>query len=81
MKVTRRPLAPGETYFGGKGVLMPYRLPKERSAPEPKGDRLIDPNDPLHVAIEDMLAGLSPEERVTRLNELFPKKGITKWEK
>jgi hypothetical protein len=42
---------------------------------------LIDPNDPLHDAIEDMLAGLSPEERVTRLNELFRIKWITKWEK
>ncbi len=50
MKVTRRPLAPGETYFGGKGVLIPHRPPKEKSAPEPKGDRLIDPNDPLGAA-------------------------------
>jgi hypothetical protein len=81
MKVTRRPPAPGETYFGRKGVLIPYRPPKEKPAPEPKGDRLIDPNDPLHDAIEDMLAGLSPEERVTRLNEMFRIKGITKWEK
>ncbi len=76
MKVTRRPLAPGETYFGGKGVLMPYRLPKERSAPEPKGDRLIDPNDPLHSAIEAVLAAISPKERIKRLDELFPIKGI-----
>ena len=49
-----RELRPGETIFGGKGVLIPYRPPKEKPAPEPKGDRL---------------------------NELFPIKGITKWEK
>lgn len=81
MKVVRRPLTPGESFFGGKGVLIPYRPPKDKPAPETKSDRLIDPNDPLHDAIEDMLAGLSSEDRVKRLNELFPIKGITKWEK
>jgi hypothetical protein len=37
-------------------------------------DRLIDPNNPLHSAIENLLSGLSPKERVDRLDKLFPRK-------
>jgi|Wag4MinimDraft_6_1082665.scaffolds.fasta_scaffold114909_2 uncharacterized Zn finger protein len=41
-------------------------------------NRLIDPNDPLHSAIENLLSGLSPKERVDRLDKLFRRK-IVKW--
>jgi uncharacterized Zn finger protein len=37
-------------------------------------DRLIDPNNPLHGAIENLLSGLSPKERVDRLDKLFRRK-------
>jgi hypothetical protein len=49
---------------------------KANRLPDTASDRLLDPNDPVHSAIEHILARLSPKERVERLDQLFPIKGI-----
>ena len=67
----RRELKPGEKIFGGKGSLIPFRFDTPKVSEE---QRVLDPNDPLHSAIESVVAGLSPKERVARLDQLFPLK-------
>ncbi len=73
----RRHIAtPGESRFRRNGAPTPSKMRKASRLADTASDRLLDPNDPLHSAIEDMLAGLSPKERVKRLDQLFPIKGI-----
>jgi len=71
MKVKWRDTLPGEKFFGGKGCLVPF-TPEDRNPSQRQ--RALDPNDPLHTAIESVVAGLSPEEKVARLHKLFPPK-------
>lgn len=40
----------------------------------PQAQRVIDPSDPLHDSIEDLLKGMSGAEVVDFLNKLLPPK-------
>jgi|688.fasta_scaffold107335_5 hypothetical protein len=76
MTMRRHIVTPGESLFRKNGLPTPSKMRKANRLVDTASDRLLDPNDPLHSAIEDMLAGLSSKERVKRLDELFPIKGI-----
>jgi hypothetical protein len=76
MTMRRHIVTPGKSLFRKNGLLTPSKMQKANRLVDTASDRFLDPNDPLHSEIEDMLAGLSPKERVERLGELFPIKGI-----
>ena len=38
--------------------------------PAPHSPKVIDPNDPLHASIENLTAGMTPEERAQYLIDL-----------
>ena len=76
MTVRQHIVKPIKHLFHENGVLTPSNMLKANRLPDTASDRLLDPNDPVHSAIEHILARLSPKERVERLDQLFPIKGI-----
>jgi len=71
MKVKWRDTLPGEKFFGGKGCLIPFKSEAKKPSEQ---QRALDPNDPLHTSIDNLVSGLAPEEKVKLLDEVFPLK-------
>ena len=76
MAVGRHIATHSESLSRKDGLLTPSKMRKANRLADTASDRLLDPNDPLHSAIEAVLAAISPKERIKRLDELFPIKGI-----
>jgi hypothetical protein len=75
-QVTHREPRPGETCFGGKGILIPFRLdqtassaaPSSSAEVQPKSNAAFDPMQPVADAIEAFLRKSARDQGITDPN-------------